>query len=616
MISEFSHSFFSWALIFPTAFLVGSHFRRLIPIKDISLRGIFYFALGFAVISYSVVLLSVFWLVQPKWIWLVLVILFLSGIKSMHDLAEWLRSIFKILFRNDDSGFGLKILKAMFALSFAALFLGVLTPELGGDSLTYHLNLPKVFLMKGSIEPDYFDLNSYFPLFLNNLYVVGLATGGVISAKLFHFFCGLLLFFSILAVVFKLTGSEILTWFFSLVFWLTPTIFNMLSTAYNDAALTFYVFLALVALIRGIDQEERKLIFLSGLLLGIAVTIKYLAMVSFLGMTGIWIWELRRGLLFSLVKSFGTWMLAFAVGCAYWLIKNWFLVGNPFFPYFASVFGTVPYPTHYQAYGIGKGIFDFVSVFWTMVQTPTAFGSFDSRIGIFYFCFLPLVLIGSIKIKNARPYVLFVFFFMLGWFLVCQAHRYVMPVLPPIIVSAALGLQWCINNASKQMNLMIKRIGFALGLLGISVYLISDIYHYRYAYLLVSGRWSWDEFLVKMERTVPVAQWINERLPQEAKILVESEPRQFYIGRSIVRNVYLRYRTGYDKKEWDLGEFVSFLKERHITHILTTDQLEREPATTGPLKQLIKSDQVDKIYEAPSQNIRDEQYVYRLYALK
>jgi hypothetical protein len=361
VISELSRSFLSWALIFPTAFLVGSHFRRLIPIKDTILRGVFYFALGFAALSYGIVLLNALRLIHSLWIWIGLVTLLLSGIKSIDHLWTWLKEILNMCVI--DGPLRLRFLKGMAIASFAALLCGSLTPEIGGDALTYHLNLPKTFLMQGSIEPNYFDLNSYFPLFLNNLYLIGLATGGVISAKLFHFVCGALLFLSLLRTIFNLTHNEILTWFFATIFWLTPSSFNLLSTSYNDVALAFYTFLSLLSLINGLEENSRRAVFLSGLLLGFGMTIKYLAMISFVGFIGIWIFQFFKGK-FSTAASLAIWISAFMLGCGYWLAKTWLLTGNPVFPYFASVFGTVPYLTRYQSYGVGHSLFDFIAVFW------------------------------------------------------------------------------------------------------------------------------------------------------------------------------------------------------------------------------------------------------------
>ena len=121
-----------------------------------------------------------------------------------------------------------------------------------------------------------------------------------------------------------------------------------------------------------------------------------------------------------------------------------------------------------------------------------------------------------------------------------------------------------------------------------------------------------------MERTIPIAKWINRYLPANVKILVESEPRQFYIDRPIVRDVFLKYRTHYDKQQMSSPHFMDFLKTLGITHLLLNDQVsDSKPSKQdGDLRMLSKSSLVNMVQAVPSENIRDEKHVYYLYALK
>ncbi len=617
MILELSRSIFTWAIILPSIFFLGSRFQPIVITKDTTLRGVLYCALGMACLSFSVILFSAFHLLNPTAIWSFLIILVLLQYRSFKSLTGWLRSVISDL--TSAKTISGKFLNWCFALSCVALLIGTLTPETGGDALTYQLNLPKGFLLKGSIQPDYYDLNSYLSLFMNYLYLIGLATGGVYTAKLFHFFCGFLLFVAVKRTIAEEIKHDGIATFFGLVVWLTPTIYNLLSTAYVDGAVTFYVFLALYVLIKAFDQASWKSFLLSGFLLGCAVAIKYTAMFSFLGLFGLWLFELikRRQPLES-CKYFFIWFISFSIACGYWFVRNLIMTGNPVFPYAASVFHTAPLAgTQYQTYGIGKSFFDFLSIFWTMFYSPTAFGSFGSRIGIFYFLFLPFLLVGAFFVPRSRKFLVFILFFMISWFYVCQAHRYVLPVLPAVSVAGALGFYKCCSMASPKMEKILKTLVGSVGLIILVVYLLEGMFHYRYAYLLFSGRWNTDTYLLKMERTWPISKWVNKELPVQSKLLVVEEPRQFYFDRPIMREVYLKYRTHYDQASNNVESTSKLLKSLGISHILTTADVLRQDTmgTKEPIGSLLQSHFATMVYSVQSQNIRDEKYVYEVYHL-
>lgn len=612
MFIELTRSLFSWIVIFPIIFSLGFRFQSLIPLENKAIKGTIYCAIGMACLSYLIVVLSVLHLLNPVAIRVALVVLFLVSLKFFGRFVEWIEAIAS----EAKSGGSLskRILLALFSLSSLALLVGTLSPEIGGDALCYHLNIPKNFLIQGSIKPDYFDLNSYFPMLLNNLYLIGLATGGPWAAKVFHFLMGFLLFVSLVATITEETNNRSLAWFFGLVFWVTPTLYNILSTTYNDGALAFYVFIALYVLLKAFDQTDSKLFFLSGFLLGCAMAIKYIAMVSFFGFLGVWLYQLitSKGILRHLI-NLSLWAGGFFVVAGFWLLRNWIIAGNPVFPYFGNLFGTQVYPTHYGSYGIGKTFVCFLTLFWDMFWSPTAFGSFGSGTGIFYVLFIPIIIFAAFYVRRSRGYAFFTLFFLVALFYVGQAHRYALPVLPVMCVAASLGVQKLYLFVKS--NVLKIATTFA-GAVILMVYVLGGLFHYRYAFLLYVGYWSPAQYLLNMERTIPIANWVNENLPSNSKILIESEPRRFYMNRPSIRDVFLKFRTAYDQKNMTAEEMNRFFKSYDITHLLVTRSMDEEKGKKlGHLDVILNSPEVTELVAVSSQNIRDEKFIYHLYQL-
>lgn len=620
MLVELLRTLLAWALLLPVSFSVGALlFRRWVPAEENRLlRGILFYALGLATLSYGVVFLGLFRALYPPILWIFLMALLLLSVGVLKEWVEWLKLAASRFSWSGKSG-RFRILTTLFFISLLALFMGTLTPEIGGDALCYQLNLPKVFLAQHSLAPNDYDYNSFFPLLMNNLFLIGLATGGVLSAKLFHFLSGLLLFLSVNETVRSETRNDTLAFFIALVLWLTPTVYNLLSSAYIDVGLAFYTFLAVFTFLEALENQNRKLFLLSGILLGCAVSVKYLGLVSVVGLAIVGeVAALNLRALGSKLSGFALWLAGLAAVPGYWLLRNWVATGNPFFPYFGSLFHLYHRPPMpFDAYGYGRGLLDFISVLWNMFISPADFGTAPTRIGVFYFLFLPFVLLAPFFAPRSRGYFLFTLFSFVLWFRIAQADRWLLPVLPVMGVTAGFGMQGFYDRASASLKSILKGGGGMLGIVLLVLYLAGGVYHYRYSYLLFLGRWSWEDYLKKMERTFPVASWINGNLPLRAKILLESEPRQFYFDRPTIRDVFLKWRLHYEELGWAPEDLAGFLHSLGVTHLLINDPVPAvTPQEQSLVRALAKSPLASEVKVVASENIRDEKFLYRLYELK
>jgi hypothetical protein len=613
MILEICWTLLAWALILPGIYSLGSVLKKFVPTEDNQLRGIFYLAAGLILFSYSVVALHFANLLNPAAVWSLSALLFLISCLKLRDFSNWVLG-WKTLFSSKTHLD--KILILLSSVSFLALLLGTLTPEIGGDALTYQLNLPKEFLRRGSLNPIPFDDNSLFPLLMNNLYLIGLATGGVFAAKLFHFMTGLLLSLTVAQVIKLETQDSRLGLFLGLILWVTPAVFNMLSTTYVDVSVAAFLFWAFLAKILSYRQPSIRGIFLSGFFAGAAIAVKYLSLTGVVALivTGL-ICELviERQKFRTLLAEANLWLLGIVLACGYWLARNWLLTGNPFYPYWGFLFGAEQRPPiDYYDMGLGKDLWAYLSAFLNMVLYPERFGMFATRISPIFFLLIPFAVYAALRVKKSWPYFLFFLTLYTIWFSLVQADRWVIPILPPLLIAAAFGLK----SAGGQTRILLKRGGILIGLALLTLETLAGVYHYRYAFYLYGGIWSLPEYTRKMERTAAMAVWVNGNLPADAVILTEAEPRKFYINRSIIQDKNLNWHTKYAEEGQSAAERTLFLKEKGVTHLILSESATRPTQSKRHLQDLVNADAAELLVEIPSENIRDERFIYKIYRLK
>jgi hypothetical protein len=186
-------------------------------------------------------------------------------------------------------------------------------------------------------------------------------------------------------------------------------------------------------------------------------------------------------------------------------------------------------------------------------------------------------------------------------------------------VCAGLGAHWLYVLASLPLKRILRMGGGGIALLILAVYVLGGAYHYRYAYFLLSGKWSHQKYLASLERTTGVAQWINENLPQSAKVLIESETRLFYFDRPVVRREMFEWVAPSPGTKPDPGTRIKLFADHGITHILSSDLIRdgkiiQETSSIG--KELFAAGFAKEIYTAGSQNIRENRYFYRLFEIR
>ena len=209
---------------------------------------------------------------------------------------------------------------------FFSYLLHAMAPEISPDGAGYHLGNVARTLQHHGFDWDYRSMYAALPQGAEMLFLVAFAFGGHSAAAMVHF-----AFFTTLPLLmvsysrrfgFPRTGL-----FAAAVTYASPVLAVDGTSAYNDVALATVIFAVFYLLQVWDENQDRKLLTLSGLLCGYACSIKYTAAILVL-LALYWVWQRSQAHSAPLVVA-----VSATVAMAPWSIRNWVWLGNPFAPF-------------------------------------------------------------------------------------------------------------------------------------------------------------------------------------------------------------------------------------------------------------------------------------------
>lgn len=604
----------AWIVLLPVLYLSGARLASLVKEEHDVMRGIIHVACGLGMLAYFLIFVGSFHFLKREVVLIYALAVLALGFRRLPEFGSWVTVLLRYFL---DKGDGFYRLCQIIFLAASIVTLAVsFLPEIAHDALSYQLNLAKLFVRQASTTPWEHDLNSYMPLLMNVLYSVGLLFDSVSLSKLFHWLCGFLLVAGMAVTFEKETRHKALALFLAMMFWLTPAVVNQITTTYVDVAAAFFVFLFFYGLMKGVRTGQSGCLLISGFMLGLAVSTKFLILVLAPPASVVVGWyflrarEKRQATVAAVLFYAGVFL-----GCSYWFVRNGLLSGNPFYPYLNELFGTGGM-SNLQTYwnlGIPKTVANYLLLPGLLTFYPQHFSSFD-WIGPFYLSALPFLVLARDKKRYALP-LIFVIYFMTAFFLVLQVVRYLIVILPIYLWAVAVS----IGDTAPQFSERLRQLGRAMaGILGIFL-LALTCYHYRFQAPALLGVWSLDTYLTKMERSYPAAQWINRNLPADAVVLNAGEVRQFYFAPQMIREIMLFRRTNYPEN-FPKRSILQYFNERGVTHVLRADNLDVPGVLEARIedldKELRNENQAMPLMTLDSKNIREARYRYRVYELK
>ncbi|HWO41442.1 MAG TPA: glycosyltransferase family 39 protein [Candidatus Eisenbacteria bacterium] len=471
---------------------------------------------------------------------------------------------------------------------FAETVLGLLPPT-ARDELTHHLAIPKLYVEAGRIIEVPIAPYSYYPMLLDMLFTPWVYWNLDFVPKLVHSLfgalTGLLLYAYLSRRLNPVYGQ--LGFFF---FVSTPAVLRLSHWAYVDLGVTFYVTAALLCLLVWRETEQSGWLVLCGLSAGFAAATKPNGLVAALVLFLILLFVLASRIRSELKKCVSC--LALFTGLAVlplvpWLVKNYAQTGNPLFPHggwlFVSDVATqVGAALSYADLGVlGKRRWLYGESWLEIAALPLRiFFSgrddvpqyFDGALTPVLVLLLPWAFKGKWGGEKRIWLVFAVLYFAYAVFLVDLRIRYILPIVPPLVVL----LVWGVFN----VYLRIRRPAYLVaGLVFFGVVHLGYLYAYfragqPIAYL--SGRESRETYLSRTLPDYPAFRFLNRETPPDAKIyLLFAGRRAYYCNRSYFHDGgelpgFLMVAIRSAREPSDIARR---LRENQLSHLLVREDL-------------------------------------------
>ena len=481
-----------------------------------------------------------------------------------------------------------------------------LTPPISRDALIHHLAIPKLWLAHGGFyEIPWADF-SYYPMNIDLLYLIPLYFKNDIVPKFIHFAFGLgtgLLVYNYLKN--RLSKNWGLLGF--LVFFSTPAVARLSTTAYIDLGMVFFATASILAFVRWRDgsYKNTKWLVLSAVCMGLAVGSKYNAMIAWLFLNLIMVFYYSRDTKNGLpALQYGVAFFAIALlVVSPWFIKNYIQAGNPIYPLFDQFFKFL----HHTGEK-GASIAQIAESRWTsniFQRREVIFGEsfletlfipirmffqgkdastqyFDGVLNPILITMLPFAFMNR-KLNHDKIFFLLfsVFFLFMAYFLTVIRIRYILPVVPFLAILSVIGIKNVAEWADKKSGIIRRS-----ALIGIVVAVVAFV-AFNFLYLknyfntvqpvkYILNQETESEFLSRNVGSYPAMQYINENLPDDVRIfLMFLGRRGYYLNKPYYheRSFGMNAISNMVKASQDKQDFQAYLQSLGCTHILMQTEL-------------------------------------------
>lgn len=328
------------------------------------------------------------------------------------------------------------VLMGLIVLQAFVNLIGVFGPELAFDALWYHLALPKLYLLQHSVFhiPGGLLYYSDMPKLGEMLYTGALAIGNEITAKLLHFFFGILICIALYNVARKFF-SPLVSLLAVVIFYSNLVVAWESTTAYIDLIRTFFETMALWSLFNWFEAAKKKWLITSAVMIGFAITTKLLAIGTGLILSLLIIIHSIDSRLHGnnkqsfwnlFISLFVYWVIALFIPFP-WFIFSYVHTGNPVFPFFTHTYEVAPEPVSF---------FGFFKELWILLTHAS------DPISPIYLISFPLVFVTWKKLKKEMKYmVAFSGLAIIVWYFTPRTGggRFILPYLPAFsLICAAL----------------------------------------------------------------------------------------------------------------------------------------------------------------------------------
>ncbi len=475
-----------------------------------------------------------------------------------------------------------RLMLVFLVLTLGATALAALAPVTDGDALCYHLQVPKVFLVRQAVffDPDLHE--TVYPLVTELLYAISLEFRGPVACRCLQWVLGLVFAAGVAALARPSLGRR--AWWAAALAILVPAISNGMAAPLNDVSLAAFGVAAFLAWTRCFDRPSRASTVVAGAFTGLAIGVKYPALVLAGLLTAAMLlrpvldpgWRSRRAAIRSLRMAAGFLGTAVLLGGA-WYLRAYVYTGNPVFPFFKSWFGgagldEVLAPIKRP---LSVDVWSLLGAIVPLTLEPDRFDSFAHQFGPVFLLFLPALLF-----ERAPRRVLGLAAVAYAFLVVCmtqrQSMRFLLFAVGPMSVGIAYVATRWLERGTRPARALVMALMLVLGLeTGLS------LTRGARAAGIVLGRETFAEFLGRCEPTYRVGRWVARNLPATAR-LIGQDHRGFYIPRGYTMELAHRRRTGLGQNHESSREIVEVLKREGYTHLMMCPPVEKESVEFDP----------------------------------
>jgi len=477
---------------------------------------------------------------------------------------------------------------SIFVILLAEIVLS-LVPPTARDELTHHLAIPRLYTRAGRVIEVPMAPYSYYPMLLDMLYTPWVHWGYDSIPKLIHGLFGFLTGLSLCAYLSRRMNSVygLLGFFF---FISVPAVLRLSHWAYVDLGVTFYATASLLCVLRWREEKNAThWLLLAALSAGFAVATKPNGLVVWQLLFFLFLWLSVKETEGGTGKILSNCILFAAVGALPflpWLTKNWLQTGNPFFPLLGSFF-----PAKTQVEGGGAsyaslGVFAkrellYGENWWQIAALPLRlffFGRddnpqyFDGVLGPSLILLLPWAFKGKWLEEKKLLIGFALLFFLYALFLVDLRARYILPIVPPLVILLTYGVFNAYLRIKHPVYLFAVLLCFAA---------FNGYYLWRYFQVAdplgyLAGQESRSAYLTRRLPEYAAFQYINRTLPATTKIyLLFMGRRGYYCERDYFHDggELPGFLLGVIRSAKEPAEVARDFKAKHLTHLLVRDNL-------------------------------------------
>ena len=479
-----------------------------------------------------------------------------------------------------------------------------MTPPVARDALIHHLAIPKLWLQNGGFYETPWAVYSYYPMNVDLLYLIPLYFKNDIIPNFISMAFGIA---TALVIFFYLqrTSGRPAAFFGALVFLSTPIVIRMSTVAYVDLGLTFFITVSLFAYIRwrNCRYQSNSWLFISATAMGIACGTKYNALIAWFFLTVALIFVYSRDTR-AQKKALLYGVIFFMISLAFfspWLIKNFVLTGNPFYPLFQGLLGTGSSSGLSALSGNDSALSIFKTReilygenFWETLLVPIRYffagedhsdRFFDGVLNPILIAFIPFAFMSKTQHRHCFLFLIFsVFFILLAFFLGQLRIRYILPVLPALTVLTVTGLVNILNWTKERTNSF--RLAILTAVFFLIVFLVGKNVFYAKNYFqsvqptkYIAGRESRDDFIQRHVKSYAAMKYINTNTSPQARIrLILLAGRGYYLERAFEEDSsfgidIIRKMIEHSRNE---NKFQSYLLSLNCSHLLINMKLFKE----------------------------------------